>query len=77
MMNLLELEGVPTFQDPGIPLDGRAGTRVPASPIEQVLSYNTLARLGESFRSPIKGTPTRESHVGLAGTRVPGYPFQL
>ncbi len=29
----------PTFQDPGTPLDGLAGTRVPASPIEQVLSF--------------------------------------
>ena len=29
----------PTFQDPGTPLDGLGGTRVPASPIEQVLSF--------------------------------------
>ncbi len=31
----------PTFQDPGTPLDGLAGTRVPASPIEQVSSFKT------------------------------------
>ena len=34
----------PTFQDPGTPLIGLAGTRVPASPIEQLLSF-----LKESF----------------------------
>ncbi len=27
--------------------------------------------------SPLMWTPTRESHVGLVGTCVPGYPFQL
>ncbi len=64
----------PTFQDPGTPLDGLAGTRVPASPTEKVLRPGSPI-LG--FRSQTKWTPTRESHVGLASTRVPGYPFQL
>ncbi len=32
----------PPFQDPGTPSDGLAGTRVPASPIEHVLSFKAL-----------------------------------
>ncbi len=35
----------PTFQDPGTPLYGLAGTRVPSSPIEELLSGVP----GESF----------------------------
>ncbi len=40
----------PTFQDPGTRLDGLAGTRVPASPIEHVLSFKTSPYLSKSAR---------------------------
>ncbi len=50
--------GSPTFQDPGTPLYGLAGTRVPASPIEEVLSR----AFGESLASPFMWTRTRKSH---------------
>ena len=53
----------PTFQDPGTPLFGHAGTRGFASPIEQLLSFKM---------SPFIWTRTRESHVD---SRVPGYPI--
>ncbi len=56
----------PTFQDPGTRLDGLAGTRIPASPIQQLLSF------GESFDVD----PDSRVSCGLTGTRVPGYPFQ-
>ncbi len=38
----------PTFQDPGTPLDGLAGTRVPASPMELVLSFKISPCLSRS-----------------------------
>ncbi len=52
-----ELVGVPTFQDPGAPLNGLTGTR----------------------ESNTAGSPKRVllSQLGPAGTRVPGYLFQL
>ncbi len=51
-----------------------------------LLQWHMVYKLGEdevhrapmvALRSPTKWTPTRESHVGLADIRVPGYPFQL
>ncbi len=61
----LELEGVPTFQDPGTPYYGLAGTRVLASLIELVLrSPKRVPLSGLGLANPTK---TRE----YPGSRVP------
>ena len=53
----------PKFQDPGTPLNGLAGTRVPVNLMGQILK--------ESFYLDSDPRVSR----GLAGTRVPGYPI--
>ena len=52
----------PTFQDADTLLDGLAGT-------------SESNRAGPEL-SRLEWTPTAESHIGLASTCVPGYPFQ-
>ncbi len=38
----------PTFQDPGTPLNGLAGTRVPVNMMEQILGFKTSPCLSRS-----------------------------
>ena len=60
----------PTFQDPGTPLHGLAGTRPDGSAVG-----SSVVKLwgvpGESF--DVDSYP--RVSLGLAGTRVPGYPL--
>ncbi len=45
-LQLIRAGSSPTFQDPGTPLDGFMGTRVPASLMEQVLRFKIRVNKG-------------------------------
>ncbi len=65
----------PTFQDLGTPLNGLRVTWVPVNLTEQILSFKTSPCCQDDSSKTFY--PDSRVSRRLAGTRVPGYPFQL